>query len=149
VCKNWFLSPAGKESNYKRHVKYSKTEKGKISQKRRSGRQYIKDRQNPQKVLNNAMATAIYLSLRKNKKRRHWEDLVGYKLEDLKEHLEKRFDDKMNWSNYGTYWHIDHIKPKSKFKYSHPEELEFKKCWSLENLQPLEGKENIRKSNKY
>ena len=28
-------------------------------------------------------------------------------------------------------------------------EEEFKKCWALDNLQPLEAVENIRKSNHY
>ena len=55
----------------------------------------------------------------------------------------------MNWDNHGTYWHIDHIKPKSWFKYDSAEHPEFKQCWSLENLQPLEAEKNLAKSNKY
>jgi hypothetical protein len=79
---------------------------------------------------------------------RKWEALVGYTIEDLMEHLEEQFDDNMSWDNYGSYWWIDHIKPVSKFNYKEPEEKEFKECWSLNNLQPLEKIINIKKSNK-
>jgi hypothetical protein len=98
------------------------------------------------------MRTAICNSLKRkglSKKETDWQKAVGYTVEQLKEHLEKQFDDKMNWENHGTLWHIDHIKPKSLFEYDSIDNPEFKKCWSLDNLQPLEAKENIRKSNKY
>ena len=55
----------------------------------------------------------------------------------------------MNWENYGSYWHIDHIKPKSLFIFESLEDEEFKQCWSLNNLRPLEAKENIRKGNRF
>jgi len=70
-------------------------------------------------------------------------DIVGYTINQLKQHLEQQFDSKMNWDNYGSYWHIDHIKPASSFNQKN--DIEFKECWSLENLQPLEAKENMRK----
>jgi hypothetical protein len=60
----------------------------------------------------------------------------------------------MNWDNYGKYeegklkWHIDHIIPHSSFEYTSMNDESFKKCWSLENLRPLEAVENIKKSNK-
>lgn len=82
-----------------------------------------------------------------NKNGRHWESLVGYTLEDLKRHLENQFKDGMSWENYGK-WHIDHIKPKSSFKFQSTENEEFKRCWSLDNLQPLWAKDNLIKSNK-
>ena len=75
-------------------------------------------------------------------------DKLGYSLQQLKEHLEKQFDQNMNWENYGTYWHIDHIVPHSSFSYTSMDDEEFKKCWSLDNLRPLEAIENIKKSNK-
>ena len=81
---------------------------------------------------------------------RRWEDLVGYTIDDLIRHLEGGFDDKMSWDNYGKWgWHIDHIKPKSWFEYERPEDEEFKRCWALDNLQPLWAKENLRKYNKW
>lgn len=44
----------------------------------------------------------------------------------------------MNWNNYGIYWEIDHIIPKSLFNFSCTEDKEFQVCWSLLNLRPLE-----------
>jgi len=93
--------------------------------------------------------SAIYKALKGNKNGRKWKSLVDYTIEDLIKHLEVQFDKKMNWDNYGNYWEIDHIKPKSLFKYENAEDEEFKKCWALENLQPLEVSENRRKLNYY
>jgi 5-methylcytosine-specific restriction endonuclease McrA len=81
------------------------------------------------------------------------ENIIEYDKEnrckDLIQHLESLFTSEMTWENYGTYWHVDHIKPQSLFVYTSMTDDEFKKCWSLSNLQPLEAKENIRKSNKW
>jgi len=77
---------------------------------------------------------------------RHWETLVNFTIDQLKIHLEKQFRDGMTWDNYGKYgWHIDHIIPISAFNFERPEDIDFKICWSLENLQPLEAKKNISK----
>ena len=94
------------------------------------------------------ISRAIRAALNGNKKGRSWEDLVGYGIEDLKRHLEKQFGNDMTWENYGDWWHIDHIVPKSVFNYINPEHEDFKRCWSLENLQPLYKKENLAKYNK-
>lgn len=79
-----------------------------------------------------------------NKKRRHWESFVPFTKEELKIHIENLFSDGMNWDNYGK-WHIDHIIPKAFFKYNSTDDVEFKYCWSLQNLQPLWGNENMSK----
>ena len=94
--------------------------------------------------LNQVIASAIWFALKGNKNRRNWEKLVGYTLENLMKHLENQFDDKMNWQNYGSYWEIDHKKPKSLFGIS-----ELQECWALKNLQPLEKSKNRRKFNHY
>lgn len=73
-----------------------------------------------------------------------WEKLVGYTLLDLKKHLEKKFKPGMSWDNYGK-WHIDHKKPIDKFNIISVDCEDFKKCWSLENLQPLWADENLSK----
>jgi len=99
--------------------------------------------------LDSYMGNKIRESLKGRKNGRRWEGILGYKLEDLVIHLERQFDDNMTWENYGSYWHIDHVKPKSLFKYNSDEDEEFKKCWSLSNLQPLEAFENYRKGNSY
>ena len=55
----------------------------------------------------------------------------------------------MTWDNYGSYWWIDHIKARSHFKYKTAKDPEFKECWVLENLQPMEKIANMKKSNNY
>ena len=99
--------------------------------------------------INGIITTAIWKSLHSKKAGRKWENLVGYTINDLMKHLEEKFDDKMNLENYGSYWQIDHIKPKSLFKYETAEDPEFKKCWALENLQPMEKIANMKKHNYY
>lgn len=93
--------------------------------------------------------TAIYTVLKENnlQKYRHYFEVLGYSPEQLIEHLEKQFNDEMTWDNYGE-WHVDHIKPISSFNIIEIGDDEFMECWSLENLQPLWGLENIKKSNK-
>ena len=73
---------------------------------------------------------------------------IGYTIRDLKIHLELQFNESMSWENYGSYWHIDHIIPQSYFNYESMDSEEFQKCWTLENLRPLEAKENMIKGNK-
>jgi hypothetical protein len=86
-------------------------------------------------------------AINRNKDGYNWENIIGYTLEDLIKHLEKQFKDGMNWDNYGK-WHIDHIRPISSFNFNSYDDPEFKKCWALENLQPLWAEDNIRKHNK-
>ena len=74
-------------------------------------------------------------------------ELLGYSVEDLKQHLEKQFTDGMTWENYGK-WHIDHIIPRKKLQYETTDDENFFKCWSLSNLQPLWAKDNWSKGSK-
>jgi hypothetical protein len=93
--------------------------------------------------------TAIYQVLKENnvEKNGHYFEILGYTPEELINHLEKQFTDGMTWDNYGDF-HIDHIIPISSFNIKEIGDEEFMKCWSLSNLQPMWGEENIRKSNK-
>jgi hypothetical protein len=64
----------------------------------------------------------------------------------LKEWLESQFTEEMTHENYGSYWHIDHVKPCSSFDLSKEDEIA--ECFNGRNLQPLKGEENLSKSNK-
>ncbi len=97
--------------------------------------------------LNHSFSTRVRYSLKNNKKNLGWETIVGYTVNDLRNHLENQFRDNMSWGNYGK-WHIDHIIPVAFFRFKKPEDVEFKMCWRLENLQPLWATENEQKSNK-
>ena len=71
--------------------------------------------------------------------------LVGCTIKELKKHLEKQFRKGMNWNNYGL-WHIDHIEPINNFNLQDKDQqLE---CFNYSNLQPLWGRENLRKGTK-
>lgn len=90
-------------------------------------------------------------SLNGKKNGRRWESLVGYSLNDLMRHLEKQFVDGMSWENYGMgkgKWSVDHIIPQSVFVYVDSSDLDFKRCWALENLRPMWGVENTSKADK-
>lgn len=91
--------------------------------------------------------TAIYTCLKERNMDKYSNtfDLLPYTLEELIEHLEKQFSKGMSWDNYGE-WHVDHIKPMSSYNIENP--IEFDECWSLSNLQPLWGKDNLIKNNK-
>lgn len=89
-------------------------------------------------ILSHTISSAIYRVLRGIKSDRHWEDLVGYNIQDLKKHLESQFDENMTWNNMGDYWEIDHIVPLNLFHYNTEQDEQFKICWSLANLRPLE-----------
>ena len=93
--------------------------------------------------------TAIYQVLKENNigKNGHYFEILGYTPEELISHIEKQFKDGMTWDNYGDF-HIDHKIPISSFNIKEIGDSEFMKCWSLSNLQPMWGEENIRKSNK-
>ena len=101
--------------------------------------------------LNKCIRSNIGNSLRGLKACRHWESLVGYTLDELVKHLELQFwkDDNITWDNYGKYWHVDHIKPIASFNYKTAEDEEFKECWALRNLQPLEASANLSKSDNW
>ncbi len=82
---------------------------------------------------------------------------LPYTIDQLKAHLEFQFEPWMNWNNYGIYnsktwndndsstwtWQIDHIIPQSTFNYLSMTDADFFKCWSLNNLRPLNAKQNI------
>lgn len=76
-------------------------------------------------------------------------------VEYLMNHPEKEWW--MNENNHGNYnsqiwndsdpatwtWQLDHIIPRSLFKYISMSDIDFKICWSLENLRPLSAKQNL------
>ena len=116
-----------REIDRARMAKYNATEKGKLS---------------------GSMAGRLRQSLFGTKSRRHWEDIVGYTAEQLKRHLEKQFLPGMTWDNYGKVWEIDHKIPIAAFNYKSPNYLDFKRCWELNNLRPLDRSENRKKQAK-
>jgi 5-methylcytosine-specific restriction endonuclease McrA len=137
------------QDNYKTYMKeylreYQRTDKFKEYRNNRYSERITED---IRFKINLRFGTHLCHALKGRKAGRRWIDLVKYNTEDLMSHLESQFAEGMSWSNYGE-WHVDHIVPKSKFKYASYEDDAFKQCWSLDNLQPLWAKENLAKGNR-
>jgi hypothetical protein len=75
-----------------------------------------------------------------------YQDLLGCNLEFFKKWIEFRFNENMSWENLGKYWQIDHILPINSFNFSDDNDKNI--CFHWTNLQPLESKENNKKSDK-
>ena len=144
--KNW--SEKNKEYLTEYHKKW-RTEN--VDKWRKTKRDYERNRKarDPLYKLINNFRTAIYQVLKENNinKNGHYFEILKYTPEDLISHLETKFTNGMTWDNYGE-WHVDHVKPISSYIILEIGDDEFMNCWSLNNLQPLWGKENISKSNK-
>jgi hypothetical protein len=118
---------------------------------RKTKRDYEKHRKDTDplyKLISN-FRTAIYQVLKESnvEKNGHYFDILQYSPEELIIHLENQFKEDMTWDNYGI-WHVDHKLPITSFDIQEIGDEEFMKCWCLDNLQPMWGEENIRKSNK-
>lgn len=129
---------------------YAKNNREKVYNKQKewkeNNKQYMKEyykkyheeklKTNPLYKLNSSISSQIRQVL--NKKTKSWKISVDFSIEDLRSHLESKFTKGMTWDNYGKKgWEIDHIIPKSLFKYDSVDHAAFKACWSLSNLQPL------------
>ena len=112
----------------------------------RARNNYKKYRESPEIVLIQACRNRINKLISRNSKSLKSIDLIGCSILSLRQWLEFQFVCNMNWENYGSYWHIDHVKPCSLFDLSKSEEQQ--KCFSWKNLRPCIANENIKKGNK-
>ena len=103
---------------------------------------------NKYKISSNVSREMRSSLLKGTKLNRHWETLVNFNTDQLITHLESQFNPDMTWDNYGSHWEIDHKVPVAAFNFETPEDIDFKRCWSLDNLQPLEKFKNRKKSDK-
>lgn len=163
ATKKYFSKPEVKERLKKNHKIWSEKNREhlfeyhkkwrteNIDKWRKTKRDYEKNRKDsdPLYKLVANFRTAIYTVLKESNvdKYGHYFDVLQYSPEELINHLEKQFKDDMTWDNYGI-WHVDHKLPITSFDIQEMGDEEFMKCWSLDNLQPMWGEENIRKSNK-
>jgi hypothetical protein len=107
--------------------------------------------------LRKCISTTIWRGLKNNGGSKRGSSILSklpYTMQELKQHIESLWESWMSWKNHGPYdpnrktWQIDHIKPHSCFHYENMDCEEFRKCWSLSNLRPLESLANIKKGNK-
>jgi hypothetical protein len=163
ATRKYFSKPETKERLKKNHKNWSENNREhlneyhkewrekNIDKHREYKRKYEKNRKDTDplyKLISN-FRTAIYQVLKENNinKNGHYFEILKYTPDDLILHLETKFTDGMTWDNYGE-WHVDHVKPISSYIILEIGDDEFMNCWSLNNLQPLWGKENLIKSNK-
>lgn len=72
---------------------------------------------------------------------------LGCSIDELKLKFLPLFTEGMSWDNYGSLWHIDHIRPCASFDLTDPEQV--KLCCHFSNLQPLWAADNLAKSDRY
>ena len=144
--KTWY--DQNKEHRKEYIKEYREKNIDKIRKTKRDYQQHLRDT-NPTYKLISYFRTAIYQVLKESnvEKNKHYFDVLKYTPEQLINHLEVQFTEGMTWDNYGE-WHVDHIRPISSFNISEMGDSNFMECWCLDNLQPMWGEENIRKSNK-
>jgi len=130
------------------HQKWREKNIDKHREYKRKYEKHRKDTDPLYKLITN-FRTAIWTVLKESNvdKYGHYFDVLQYTPEELINHLERQFKDDMTWDNYGI-WHVDHKLPITSFDIQEMGDEEFMKCWCLDNLQPMWGEENIRKSNK-
>ena len=96
--------------------------------------------------LKTKLKTDIYVSLKRRKKSKTLEQIIGLSLDEYKKYIENQFEDWMTWENWGLYtWHIDHIIPLCSAK----TEEEVYLLWHYTNLRPLSANENLKKGGKF
>ena len=111
-------------------------------------RNYYNNRlkQDPLFKLSKTIRCRFLKAIKKSYKNTSCIELLGCSIEEFKKYIESIFKDGMTWQNHGKFgWHIDHIKPCSRFNLSDIEQQ--KQCFHYSNLQPLWWWENLKKSN--
>ena len=114
-----------------------------IERKRQTEREYRRNNTNFRVANNLRCRLRMALKSQGTSKTNKTMVYLGCTKEYLREHLQNKFKESMNWDNYGK-WHIDHIKPLSRFDLTKEEEIH--KAMHHTNLQPLWASENLRKN---
>lgn len=75
-----------------------------------------------------------------------FDELIGCSTKEFRLHLESLMSKCMSWSNYGTFWHVDHVMPLSAVDLNDNACLLSVANWR--NCVPLKKKENLSKGSK-
>jgi len=132
------MSEEEKQLQLQKTYQWQKENKDKIAGYKRKYR-----KENPIFRLKENIRTRINLSLKGKNKGISTAKLLGCSIDDYKLYLERKFDNKMTWENYGTYWEIDHIQELHKFDLT--DKIQQKQAFHFTNTQPLTIKENRQK----
>jgi hypothetical protein len=142
------------QNNKENRKEYNK--KNKEKSKKQQQKYYLNNKERKNKYRRTKRKTDIQYKLASNLRRRlHYALKGNYKVgsavrdlgcscSELKEYLEKQFQEGMTWDNWKfNGWHIDHIKPLSKFDLTNRQQ--FLEANNYTNLQPLWAEDNFKK----
>lgn len=110
-----------------------------------SARRILARKLNPQVSIRDSLRRRLNNALKNKQKSGSAIKDLGCTIVEFMIHIESKFQLGMSWDNYGK-WHIDHIKPLSKFDLTKRAEL-LEAC-HYSNLQPLWAKDNLSKGSK-
>jgi len=103
--------------------------------------------QHAKKAKRDGVSDLIRSAIRRNGASNRVEELCGYSISELRQHIERQFTKGMTWDRYmAGEIHIDHIVPQKAFNMQ--DDNEWRACWALTNLQPLWAKDNLTKGGK-
>ena len=152
------------KSSFRKRCMYCETE---LKQRKRKSKSKSKKNQPRKSKFINTFVASIKQSLSKRNKefqymssRYVWSELknhLGYTKQDFIDHIDKQLA-VSNWMTYDNWgkpkfpgdkkWQLDHIQPRASFEYKKFSDENFKRCWDLSNLTPLEATMNMVKSDK-
>lgn len=85
-------------------------------------------------------------AMKRGKASKRTEQLLGYTMQELKDHIQRQFTRGMTWDKFmAGEIHIDHIVPVAAFNITSLDCEDFKRCWALSNLRPLWAEDNRAK----
>lgn len=127
-----------------RDYKYQKkpSTRARINQNRRN--RYAS---NPAYRIESTLRSRIGLALRGVQKASTTRALLGCPTIWFQIHIASLFKSGMSWTNHGSVWEIDHIRPCASFDLTDP--VQQRRCFHWTNTQPLLKTENREKSDFY
>lgn len=147
-----------KEKIQKKHSEYYFANKEKVLERGRKNRAK-RQATDPDYILKKRIREQIRHHLKRYNltKDFHTFELLGYDVSELYKRLESQFEanskegkEPLSWENMGKVWDIDHIVACASFNFANEDgttnKEEVKKCWRLENVQPMYSDDNRRKS---
>lgn len=131
-----------KENNLTYYKEYAIINQDKLAKQRRIREKYRSKIDALFKLKKN-YRTRIYDYYRGTNRSKRSEEIIGLSWLEYKNYIESKFQEGMDWTNYGE-WHIDHIIPLS----SASNQIELEQLFHYTNCQPLWAKDNLSKSDK-
>ncbi len=131
----------------KKHYKNNKKKCNDISVLSHA-RQY---KTNPAHKIHQCFSSRILRALKTRgiKKVAKLETMLGYSIAELEVTFKKTMPSGYTWNDYlSGKLHVDHILPVAAFNFKSAEDIDFKRCWALSNLQLLPATENLKKGAK-